>query len=195
MIDERAQALDLSAAFAAIEARREELVALTQDLVRIPTVNPPGDAYRPCAEFLGERLRRRGFDIAYVRADGAPGDTDRHPRINVIARRESGRPGPCVHFNSHIDVVEPGAGWTVDPFAAVVKDGRVYGRGTCDMKGGLAASVIAVETLLDSGLDLPGALEISGTADEESGGYGGVAYLAERGWPSGAGSPSPGSTT
>ncbi|HZZ34227.1 MAG TPA: acetylornithine deacetylase/succinyl-diaminopimelate desuccinylase family protein, partial [Caulobacteraceae bacterium] len=55
-------------------------------------------------------------------------------------------------------------------------------RGACDMKGGLAASVIAVEALIDSGVSLPGAIEISGTADEESGGYGGVAWLAERGW-------------
>jgi succinyl-diaminopimelate desuccinylase len=87
-----------------------------------------------------------------------------------------------VHFNSHIDVVQTGAGWTVDPFAAIVKDGKVYGRGACDMKGGLAASIIAVEALIDSGAPLPGTLEISGTVDEESGGYGGVHYLAERGW-------------
>jgi succinyl-diaminopimelate desuccinylase len=167
---------------ASIAARRDELVELTQQLIRFPTVNPPGEGYRECAEHLGERLRRRGFDVAYVRAEGAPGDTERHPRINVVARREGGRPGPCVHFNSHIDVVEPGEGWTVPPFEGLVKDGRVYGRGACDMKGGLAASVIAVEALIDSGIDLPGALEISGTADEESGGYGGVAYLAERGW-------------
>ena len=173
---------DIDRVLAGIDARRDEVVALTRDLVRIPTVNPPGDLYGPCAELLGERLRRRGFEVSYVRAEGAPGDTDARPRINVVARREGSRPGPCVHFNSHIDVVEPGAGWTVDPFAGVVKDGRVYGRGTCDMKGGLAASVIAVEALIDSGMDLPGALEISGTADEESGGYGGVAYLAERGW-------------
>jgi len=172
----------IEGALEAIEARRDELVSLTQDLIRIPTVNPPGDAYRPCAEYLGERLRQRGFEVTYVRAEGAPGDTDRLPRINVVARREGTRPGPCVHFNSHIDVVAAGEGWTVDPFAAVVKDGRVYGRGACDMKGGLAASVIAVEALIDSGLELPGALEISGTADEESGGFGGVAYLAERGW-------------
>jgi len=170
------------ALLASIAARRDELVALTQALIRFPTVNPPGEGYRECAEHLGERLRRRGFEVAYVRAEGAPGDSDRHPRINVVARKESGRAGPCVHFNSHIDVVEPGEGWTVPPFAGLVKDGRVYGRGACDMKGGLAASVIAVEALLDCGLDLPGALEISGTADEESGGYGGVAYLAERGW-------------
>lgn len=165
-----------------IAGREAELVALTQDLVRIPTINPPGDAYVPCAELVGTRLARRGFEVAYVRAEGTPGDCDGYPRVNVIARREGKRPGPTVHFNSHIDVVEAGAGWSVDPFAAVVKDGRVYGRGTCDMKGGLAASIVAVEALIDSGLDLPGAIEISGTVDEESGGFGGVAYLAERGW-------------
>jgi len=165
-----------------IDGRVDDLVALTQDLIRIPTINPPGDFYTPCAELIGERLRRRGFEVAYLRAEGTPGDSDRYPRINVVARRESGRPGPCVHFNSHIDVVEPGAGWTVDPFGGLLKDGKVYGRGACDMKGGLAASIVAVEALIDSGIELPGAIEVSGTADEESGGYGGVAWLAERGW-------------
>ena len=165
-----------------IEARTDDLVALTRDLIRFPTINPPGDAYRPCAEYIGDRLKARGFKVEYIRALGAPGDTDQYPRINVVARWEGSRPGPCVHFNSHIDVVETGSGWTVDPFEGLVKDGRVYGRGACDMKGGLASSIIAVEALIDSGLDLPGALEISGTVDEESGGYGGVAYLAERGW-------------
>ena len=172
----------LGRVLAAIEARRDELVALTQDLVRIPTTNPPGDAYRECAEAIGRRLARRGFEVVYVRGVGTPGDSDRYPRINVVARREGARPGRCVHFNGHIDVVEPGHGWSVEPFGGVVRDGRVYGRGTCDMKGGLAAAIVAVETLVDSGLPLPGALEISGTVDEESGGYGGVAYLAERGW-------------
>jgi len=165
-----------------VEARQDEVVALAQALIRLPTVNPPGEGYREACELIGERLRPRGFTVEYVRAEGSPGDSDRYPRWNVIARREGARPGPCVHFNSHIDVVAPGEGWTVDPFGAVVKDGKVYGRGACDMKGGLAASIIAVEALLDAGAELPGALEISGTADEESGGYGGVAWLAERGW-------------
>ncbi|HXQ30593.1 MAG TPA: acetylornithine deacetylase/succinyl-diaminopimelate desuccinylase family protein [Steroidobacteraceae bacterium] len=172
----------LTALMDRIDARADELVALTQDLVRIPTVNPPGDGYRACAEFLGDRLGRRGFAVEYVRGAGSPGDSDRYPRTNVIARREGHRPGRCVHFNGHIDVVEAGRGWSADPFSAEVRDGRIYGRGTCDMKGGLAAAIIAVETLVESGLPLPGALEISGTVDEESGGYGGVAYLAERGW-------------
>ena len=168
--------------FKTIDERRDELVELTRALVRFPTVNPPGEAYRPCAEFIGERLRARGFAVDYVHAAGTPGDSEQYPRINVIARRQGAARGPCVHFNSHIDVVQSGSGWSLDPFAAVVKDGKVYGRGTCDMKGGLAASIIAVEALIDSDLKLPGTLEISGTVDEESGGYGGVHYLAERGW-------------
>ena len=165
-----------------IDERRDELVELARSLIRFPTVNPPGEAYRPCAEFIGERMRARGFTVHYVRAAGTPGDSERYPRINVIARREGAAPGPCVHFNSHIDVVQTGSGWTTDPFAATVTDGKIYGRGACDMKGGLAASIIATEALIDSAADLPGTLEISGTVDEESGGYGGVHYLAERGW-------------
>ena len=72
--------------------------------------------------------------------------------------------------------------WTVDPFAAEIRDGRIYGRGACDMKGGLAASIVAAEALLAEWPDFPGAIELSGTVDEESGGYAGVAWLAERGY-------------
>ena len=165
-----------------IEARREEMVELARALIRFPTINPPGESYQPCAEFIGRRLSERGFTVSYVRATGTPGDSERYPRINVIGRRQGSVAGPCVHFNSHIDVVQTGAGWTLDPFAALIRDGKIYGRGACDMKGGLAASIIAVEALLDSGTELPGALEISGTVDEESGGYGGVHHLAQRGW-------------
>lgn len=165
-----------------IEAKRAELTALTQDLVRIPTVNPPGDAYEACARFLGERLAKRGFVVEYVRAKGGPGDSDQYPRTNVVARYEGASAGECVHFNSHIDVVEVGSGWTFDPFAATIQDGKIYGRGSCDMKGGLASSVIACEALIEGGVPLLGALEISGTVDEESGGFSGVGYLAERGY-------------
>ncbi len=166
---------------ARIDDKRDDLVELTQTLVRIPTVNPPGDLYLPCAELLGNRLKARGFEVNYYRAEGTPGDSDQYPRINVIGRKEGATPGPCVHFNGHIDVVEVGAGWTHDPFAADIVDGKIFGRGTCDMKGGLAAAVIAVEALLETEPNFPGSIEISGTADEETGGYGGVAYLAERG--------------
>jgi succinyl-diaminopimelate desuccinylase len=166
----------------AIDERRDELVALTADLIRFPTVNPPGEAYRPCAEYISDRLRKRGFETEFIRAQGSPGDSDRYPRVNVVARYDGRTPGPCVHFNSHIDVVEAGDGWTVDPFAGLVRDGRVYGRGACDMKGGLAASIIAVEAFMATYPEFPGAIEISGTVDEESGGFGGVAHLARLGY-------------
>jgi succinyl-diaminopimelate desuccinylase len=168
--------------FARIAAKREDVVALTRALVSVPSVNPPGRHYRDCAEIIGERLRRRGFEVRYLRAEGSPGDSARYPRDNVVARWEGSRPGPCVHFNGHIDVVPAGGGWTFEPFAASVHDGRIYGRGTCDMKGGLAAAIVAVEALIEAYPDLPGAIEVSGTADEETGGYGGVAYLAEQGY-------------
>jgi len=166
----------------AIEARRDDLIALTQDLIRMPTLNPPGIGYLEICEYLRDRLVKSGFEVTLVRAEGALGDSDKYPRWNVIARREGARAGECVHFNSHTDVVEVGHGWTVDPFGGELRDGKVYGRGACDMKGGLATSIIAAEAFIATYPDFAGAIEISGTADEESGGFGGVAYLAEKGW-------------
>ena len=166
----------------AVAARREALVALTQDLIRIPTRNPPGENYRDICDYLDRRLLSAGFRTELIRAEGAIGDSDRNPRWNIVARHEGARPGQCVHFNSHVDVVEVGHGWSMDPFAGEVRDGRVYGRGACDMKGGLAASIIAAEAFIELCPGYAGAIEISGTADEESGGFGGVAHLAEQGY-------------
>ena len=168
--------------FARIDSKREELVSFTQELVRIPTINPPGEDYLLCAELLGNRLAKSGFSMLYERANNTPGDTERYPRHNVIARIEGKHYGPCVHFNGHLDVVVTGSDWTVDPFEGLVREGKIYGRSTCDMKGGLASAVIAMEAILEESIDFPGAIEISGTVDEETGGYGGVAFLAEKGF-------------
>lgn len=165
-----------------VEGSQSELIALTQDLIRIPTLNPPGENYYYICELLSSRLKARGFEVEMIRAFNTPGDSDKYPRWNVVARREGKHSGECVHFNSHTDVVDVGHDWTFDPFGAELVDGRIYGRGACDMKGGLAASIIAVEAFLDIWPDFAGAIEISGTADEESGGFGGVAYLAEKGF-------------
>ncbi|HTJ56673.1 MAG TPA: acetylornithine deacetylase/succinyl-diaminopimelate desuccinylase family protein [Devosiaceae bacterium] len=165
-----------------IERRRDDLVALTQDLIRIPTLNPPGECYREICEYLAKRLSAKGFSIELIRAEGTPGDSDKYPRWNVLARKEGSAPGECLHFNSHTDVVLAGQGWTFDPFGGELKDGKIYGRGACDMKGGLAASIIAAEAFIDIYPDFAGAIEISGTADEETGGFGGVAYLAGKGF-------------
>ena len=169
------------AILAAVDARRQDLIGLTQDLIRFPTLNPPGRMYREICDYLAARLMAQGFAVEMLRAEGAPGDSDAHPRWNLVARMSNG-PGECVHFNSHHDVVEVGHGWTRDPFGAALEGDRIYGRGACDMKGGLAASIIAAEAFMAARPDWRGAIEISATADEESGGYGGVAWLAERGY-------------
>ena len=165
-----------------ISAKRDDLIALTQDLIRIPTLNPPGENYAAICDYLDQRLSAHGFETEWVRAVGAPGDSETYPRWNLIARRDGAAAGPCVHFNSHTDVVEVGAGWTKDPFGGEIEDDKIYGRGSCDMKGGLAASIIAAEAFIETNPAFAGAIEISGTADEESGGYGGVAHLAEQGF-------------
>lgn len=165
-----------------IEDKRDDLVELTQALIRIPTLNPPGDCYLEICEFLEQRLKKSGFETQLVRAFGTPGDSEKYPRWNIVARREGKRKGECVHFNSHTDVVEIGQGWRLDPFGGQLVDGKIYGRGACDMKGGLASSIIAAEAFIETHPDYAGAIEISGTADEETGGFGGVAYLAEQGY-------------
>ncbi len=170
-----------TALLSAVTARRADLIALTQDLIRFPTLNPPGLHYREICEYLAARLQSLGFTVELIRAHGALADSDKYPRWNLVARYESG-PGECVHFNSHHDVVAIGHGWTRDPFGGELDGDRIYGRGACDMKGGLAASIIAAEAFLDTYPTFSGAIEISATADEESGGYGGVAYLAEQGY-------------
>ncbi|WP_415922665.1 acetylornithine deacetylase/succinyl-diaminopimelate desuccinylase family protein [Tateyamaria sp. SN6-1] len=165
-----------------IDGQRDDLIALTQSLIRIPTLNPPGAHYRDICDLIAERLRKARFDVQLIRATGTPGDSDTYPRWNVVARFEGSQPGDCVHFNGHHDVVEVGQGWTRDPFGADMDGDRIYGRGACDMKGGLASAIIAAEAFVAEHPRFTGAIEISATADEESGGYGGVAYLAEQGF-------------
>ncbi len=164
-----------------LDSMTGEMVEFLRELIRIPTVNPPGENYRECAELIGEKLRQFGYDVRYVEAEGRPEHTERHPRVNVVGRFENTPARPLLHFNGHFDVVPVGDGWTVDPFAGVVQDGRVYGRGATDQKAGIAASIYAVEAIRRSGVELRGVVEQSGTVDEESGGFAGMAYLAEHG--------------
>ncbi len=167
--------------FAEVEAAAEEIVEFTRDLIRIPTVNPPGDAYTECARLIGDRLAAFDFTVDYVEPVGRPEHTRAHPRVNVIGLRSGAHARPLVHFNGHFDVVPAGEGWTVDPFAGVVRDGKIYGRGACDMKAGIAAAIYAAEAVRRAGVALTGSVEISGTVDEESGGFAGVGWLCEHG--------------
>ncbi|MEW6210487.1 MAG: acetylornithine deacetylase/succinyl-diaminopimelate desuccinylase family protein [Acidobacteriota bacterium] len=163
-----------------IEKLAGEMIAFLQTLVRIPTINPPGDNYRPCAIAIGNQMRSFGYEVRFIEAEGLAEHTAKFPRVNAIGTI-AGR-GPTLHFNGHTDVVPPGAGWSVDPFAATIKDGCIYGRGVTDQKAGLAASLFAIEAIRREGIHLNGSVVQSATVDEESGGFAGVAYLARHGF-------------
>lgn len=182
----RSHAVPLSSAavdrvLAEVDRAADEVVAFTADLVRMPTVNPPGECYEDCARFIGGTLGRLGFSVEYLAAEGRPEHTSRHPRLNVVGTRAGRRALGAVHLNGHFDVVPAGEGWTLDPFGGAVRDGRIFGRGSSDMKAGLAAAVFAAEALRRAGVAHEAPIEVSGTVDEESGGLAGVGWLAERG--------------
>ena len=166
---------------AVIEDATDEMVEFTVEMLRIPTVNPPGDAYVECAELIGRKLGSFGYEVDYPVAHGRAEHTETHPRMNVVGLRRGRSMRPLVHLNGHFDVVPAGDGWTVDPFGGLVRDGKVYGRGSCDMKAGITAAIYAAEAIRRAGIELHGSIEISGTVDEESGGFAGMAWLAEQG--------------
>ncbi len=164
-----------------VERARDEIAAWTGSLIRIPTVSPPGEHYPECAHEIGRTLERFGFEVEYddPPASVCPPGSSGFPRRNVIGRLGDGV--RRVHLNGHFDVVPAGDGWTGDPFSGEVRSGSVRGRGASDMKGGIAAAVFAAEAIRRAGVRLGGALEISGTVDEEVGGHAGVGWLAESG--------------
>ncbi|WP_158791213.1 acetylornithine deacetylase/succinyl-diaminopimelate desuccinylase family protein [Granulicella sp. L60] len=165
-----------------VEEIGDEMISFLQDLTRIPTINPPGQNYIDGARCIGNKLEEFGYETHYITAEGCAEHTERNPRVNVLGRREGTQPRPSLHFNGHFDVVPVGDGWTVDPFGAEIRDGKLYGRGTSDQKAGIAASIFAVEAIRRAGIRLRGTVEQSGSVDEESGGFAGVAYMAKQGW-------------
>ena len=143
---------------------REELVRLARELVRIPSVyrpeNPTGSE-EGAARFVAEYLEGSGFEVR--REEVAPG------RPNVWAVWEGDLPGKTLLFEAHTDVVTEGdaEAWEHPPFAAERVGGRVYGRGACDTKGNLAAAVLAVRAIKESGVPFPGRLVLCHPVDEE----------------------------
>jgi succinyl-diaminopimelate desuccinylase len=170
---------------AAVDALRDELVELLQALIRIPTLNPPGEAYEDFVIEFRARLDALGYttEVHTVPAADLPVLApfgEGLPRPNLIATLNRGD-GPVVHLNGHYDVVPVGNDWTRDPFGAEVEDGWIYGRGAADMKSGLAAQVIAVEALRRTGWR--GRIVQSAVPDEETVGVdnAGMGFLVEQG--------------
>lgn len=161
----RDESLDQRAWQAASAVGAAEVVELAQRLVRIPSVVRPGDPGAnegQVAAFLAEELRRRGFEVSVQEvAFGRP---------NVVADWETGEGGFGLILEGHTDVVTEGdaARWSWDPFGGELVGGRLYGRGACDMKGGLAAAVVALDAVRRRApAGLRGRVRLAALVDEE----------------------------
>jgi succinyl-diaminopimelate desuccinylase len=142
----------------------DELVDLTRHLVRIDSVIRPdtGNTESKAVEFIAEWIRRvLGVDPLVEEVE--PG------RQNIIATIDSGRPGPVLMLEGHTDVVSEGdrSSWSYDPFGAEIADGRIYGRGACDMKGGVAVALLTAKAFRTSKVPFAGKIRLGLVCDEE----------------------------
>ncbi|MFO1514179.1 MAG: M20/M25/M40 family metallo-hydrolase [Verrucomicrobiota bacterium] len=158
-----------------IRAHEAPLLQFARDLVATPSPTPPGDERAVAARIVGE-LEKLGLGSPEVIA-GKP------ERPNLLLRLGSGRPGRSLILNGHIDTKPAGevAQWRTPPFDPVIKDGFLYGLGSTDMKGAVAAMVYATAALAKVRPALAGELQLLLTADEEGGSGWGAKYLAEHG--------------
>ncbi len=165
---------------------------LLERLVEIPTPNPPGENYEEAARLLGEELEKLGFSVEYIEVPEEYLD-EHYPykplhrgkkRLIVYAKlvgdEEAARYN-ILQFNGHYDVVPPGEGWSGNPYRVWEDGGCLYGRGTSDMKAGIAAALAAMKAYLDEGNTPRGALEAVFVPDEETGGIGTKYFLEKTG--------------
>ncbi len=136
-------------------------VRLSEEMIAIPSVTGDEEAL---ALYIEEKLESYGMEteLQYV-ADGRP---------NVYAVMKGGGPGRSLNYNAHTDTVPPGDGWDTDPFKAVIRDGKLYGRGACDMKTGIACALNMFQAIADAGAEFSGELSFSGVVDQEATDFG-----------------------
>jgi len=160
--------------------RKEELIKLTQDLIRIPSVRrqTEGCNEEKVALFISHLLEEMGLDVVVEEVEpGSP---------NVIAMLQGKSDGPCLMFECHTDVVTEGdaSEWKFSPFDGRLVGNRIYGRGACDTKGNLAAAIKAVQAISQSGIPFKGRILLGILVDEE-GMMNGVKHFIRQGWANG----------
>lgn len=158
-----------------LEERRQEIVDFACELIETPSINPPGDE-RQVAALISRRARDLGLGEPEVLAD-------RPERPNLALRLRGGQPGPTFMLNGHMDTKPVGdrGEWDSDPLVPTIRDGRLFGLGSTDMKSAVAAMVYAAAALRPAASDLRGDLLLVFTADEEFGSKHGAEYLATQG--------------
>lgn len=171
----------------AVEARRDDTVRLLQDLVRIPSVTGEEGAVQ---SFVESEFKERGFVVgrcvssaeeisSYREHVGAQGSLEDRP--SIVATRAGKGGGRSLLLNAHVDTVENGdpETWTYSPLSGEVVGERLYGRGSCDMKGGLATHIAALDALESLGIELDGDVTVAATVGEEDGGVGALSTILD----------------
>jgi succinyl-diaminopimelate desuccinylase len=169
-----------------LDRHQADLVAFLQRLIRLRTVNPPGENYGEITTLLANTLRELGLQVRRLpiprswQKKTQPELLD-YPRYNVIGFWDVGAK-KTIHFNAHYDVVPVSGTWRHgSPFNPVVEQGWIYGRGTADMKGAIASIVFALKALRAAGVKPAFNLEVSFTADEETDSALGTGWIASHG--------------
>jgi succinyl-diaminopimelate desuccinylase len=155
-----------------VDQERDRIIAFFRTFLRCKSPNPPGDT-TDAAHFIGEFLRGEGLEFRVI----AP--NDKMP--NLVAAFDGATEGKHLVLNGHIDVfpVGDGTGWTKDPWGGDLIDGKIYGRGACDMKAGTSASIFTYAFLHRIRQRLKGRLTLTAVSDEETFGPWGARYLVE----------------
>jgi succinyl-diaminopimelate desuccinylase len=167
-----------------IDSHAADLVGTLQQLVGIPTVNPPGENYDAITSFLvteltatGLATKRYAIAQALLRRN-LPPEQHNFPRFNVLAKLRAPGAKKTIHFNAHYDVVPVSGKWRHgSPFSGAVEKGWIYGRGTSDMKGSMASLLLALQSLRATQTPPKMNVEVSFTADEETDSVLGAAWL------------------
>jgi acetylornithine deacetylase len=177
-----------------VDAKTDEIIRFLQEMVRIPSVtHPPGGDEGPVQAFVAEKYKNMNLDVDVFEPSDIAGienhdgwwpGLDYTNRPNVVGTWRGSGQGKNLILNGHCDVVAEGPRdlWKYDPFGGEIVDGKMYGRGSVDMKGGIAAMTMAVEVLQELGVRCKGDVILQSVVNEELGGYNGTLACIVKGY-------------
>ena len=180
-----ANQISVDQVFEVVEKKQDRIAKLLSELIQVPTVVPPGNNYEDFVDLTEPIFKQLGFKTERVvipeeltKAIPYPIEG---PRVNLVASRDYGQEDDVTIY-AHMDVVPIDEPWTMDPFAGIIKDGKVFGRGALDMKSGIAGMIVAIEVLNELKLTPNFNIICTLCTDEELGGYPGIYHLAKNGY-------------
>ena len=168
-----------------LDRLQREMIQFLGEFCGIATVNPPGDNYSKCVQFLDRKLKSLHMTTRIVKPPLkeqlrlVPG-SEKYPRPSIIARWDVGAKRTLL-LTGHYDVVPATGGWKIDPFKLKVQGNKLIARGVSDMKGSDTAAIFVIQAMQQANFTPPWNIEFAFTPDEETGGYAGLGYLARSG--------------